>query len=303
MLPDTQRATLKRCRARAATLKIPRSGVKSAAVTAVALLAGWAITVGGWLFSQHLARQAKRREMVVSYLLDAYRRLDRAGNRPLTPDTAQDIEAALSDMMLLGTPQQARLAEEFGKMFSAERAAEAMPLLTDLRASLRHELRLEELPAGYSSIRITMDSEGVSDRALIWREARQAAWESASAELASQQIAPVPARPGHTTGPAEAVSPAAAVAGNYLQVETALRLALASAAADDFSALNLAQLANRALQLKVIDAKLADTINGISVMRLLAALDPERLTPTQATEFSGLTTAALYLLDIAARRT
>lgn len=44
------------------------------------------------------------------------------------------------------------------------------------------------------------------------------------------------------------------------------------------------QLASRALQLGLIDAKLADSINGLSVMRMLAAMDQHELTEQRALE-------------------
>jgi len=59
--------------------------------------------------------------MRITYLLDAYRRLDRATSRVLSLGAAQDFEAAISDIILLGSAQQVRLAAEFGRAF-ADRA-------------------------------------------------------------------------------------------------------------------------------------------------------------------------------------
>jgi len=272
-----------------------------------ALYVGWAVTVaialGGWLVTQAQARGAARRNMRIDYLLDAYRRLDRAANRPLTASTAQDIEAAVSDMMLIGTPSQARLADQFIRTFTADGAAEAMPLLVDLRTSLRREAHLEELPPTYSSLRVTVHGDSVSDHARIWREASQTTRESVDTELASQEIPAgyAAAFPAEMAELAETASPSAVVAGSYQRVEHALRELLAGATTDDFATLNLAQLANRALELKLIDPKLADTLNGLSVMRLLAMLDPDRTDRSRATEYAGLSAAALYLLDLASR--
>lgn len=278
-------------------------------MAAVALYVGWAITVtlgtGGWLVNQAQARHATRRNMRIDYLLDAYRRLDRAANRPLTATTAQDIEAAVSDMMLLGTPKQAKLADQFARTFTADGAAEARPLLVDLRASLRRELRLEELPPTYSSLRVTAHGDSLLDHARVWRETSQITRRSVDTELASQEMPAdyAAAFPAEMAELAVTASPSAAVAASYQRVERALRELLAGTTTEDFSALNLAQLANRALELKLIDPQLADTLNGLSVMRLLAAMDQERTDLSRATEFSGLAAAALYLLDIASRRT
>jgi len=276
-------------------------------MAAIALYVGWAITVaialGGWLVTQAQARHATRRNMRINYLLDAYRRLDRASNRPLTASTAQDIEAAVSDMMLLGTSTQAKLADQFARTFSADGAAEAMPLLMDLRDSLRREAGLEQLPPTYSSLRITVHGDSVADHARIWRETSQSTRKSVDSELASQRIpADYAAFPAEMAQLAETASPMAAIADSYQQVEHALRELLGGTTTEDLSTLNLAQLANRALQLKLIDAKLADTLNGLSAMRLLAAIDQDRIDRTRATEFTGYAAAALYLLDIASRR-
>src|ERR1700689_10167 len=110
------------------------------------LVLGWAVTVaiaiGGWLVSQRQARRATRSNMRINYLLDAYRRLAKASNRPLDATSASDIEAAISDIFLLGTPTQARLAAELGRAFADSGNADAKDLLMDLRTSLRDELQL-----------------------------------------------------------------------------------------------------------------------------------------------------------------
>ena len=94
--------------------------------------------------------------MRIEYLLDAYRRLERASNRPLTPEVAQGLEAAVGDVMLLGTPEQVQLAVDFARRFAAEHAADTQQLLLALRASLRGELLLGELPSSaFVSLRIS----------------------------------------------------------------------------------------------------------------------------------------------------
>jgi hypothetical protein len=84
--------------------------------------------------------------MRVSYLLEAYRRLERASNRSLSDASAEQLEAAISDVMLLGSPEQVALAVNLARGFSTERAADAQPLLLALRESLRAELLLGALP-------------------------------------------------------------------------------------------------------------------------------------------------------------
>jgi hypothetical protein len=81
-----------------------------------------------------------------------------------------------------------------------------------------------------------------------------------------------------------------------------LRDLLAGHTNEDIRGLTLPQLANRALQSGLIDMKLADSLNGLSAMRLLAAMDQDKLTRERAGEFVSLATAVEYLLLIALRR-
>jgi len=78
-----------------------------------------------------------------------------------------------------------------------------------------------------------------------------------------------------------------------------LRELLAGNITEDIRDLPLQQLASRALQLGLIDAQLADSINGLGVMRLLAAMDQDRLTVSRASEFASLAMAITYLIDLA----
>ena len=87
------------------------------------------------------------------------------------------------------------------------------------------------------------------------------------------------------------------VASSALQVERLLRELLDGSSAEDITRLALPQLASRAVQLGLIDAKLADSINGLSVMRILAAMDQDRLTEHQALEFATLAAAIETLLS------
>jgi hypothetical protein len=257
------------------------------------------IAVGTWAVTQTQARRAARRTMRVNYLLDAYRRLDRASNCPLVPATAQDIEAAISDIILLGSPTQARLADEFVRTFAAENVAEAIPLLQDLRASLRRELLLEELPqSSYITLRMNFDNEPVSGSARIWRETIQATRHALSTELANQGLpADFATFPNEMAQLANTASPSAAIAESTQRLEHALRQLLTGASTEDLTALNRPQLTNRVLQLKLIDPQLADSLDGLSVMRHLAATDQDRLTHDRATEYADLSAALLYLLN------
>ena len=105
------------------------------------------------------------------------------------------------------------------------------------------------------------------------------------------------------TSTARKIVPSALIASSALQVERLLRELLEGSSAEDITRLTLPQLASRALQLGLIDAKLADSINGLNVMRILAGMDQDRLTEHQALEFATLAAAIETLLSPAIRAT
>ena len=267
--------------------------------TALIALATWFVTQ-----AQAQARRATRRNMRINYLLDAYRRLDGASNRQLAEATARDLEAAISDIILLGSPHQARLAEDFARMFAAERDADTQPILQDLRQSLRKELLLERLPtASYVSLRLDLHGDRVSEQSRIWRETAQTTRQAVSTELDRQRIAsPQPGMPpADPAAPAEQSFPSATIDTSAQQVERALAALIGDPVSESVPALSLDHLTSRALQLGLIDAKLAESLNGLSVMHLLARTGPHRPTESQAAEFASLSISILYLLGVAAR--
>jgi hypothetical protein len=92
-----------------------------------------------------------------------------------------------------------------------------------------------------------------------------------------------------------------AVADSARNVEHLLRKLLARHGTEDTPPLNMQQLASRALQSGLIDARLTDSINGLGMMRLLAAMDQDRLTPERAAEFVNLSAVIAYLIELAGR--
>ena len=67
-----------------------------------------ALAVTGYVLTNRLAQRDKRREVRVEYLLSAFRRLDACGNRliDLNADYARQLETALADIALLGSPNK-----------------------------------------------------------------------------------------------------------------------------------------------------------------------------------------------------
>jgi hypothetical protein len=87
----------------------------------------------------------ERRKLRVTYLLEAYRKLENAAY-PLDPKSKwNQLESAIADIQLLGSSSQVRMASEFAKLISAKGEAGLDDLLSDLRNSLRAELQLESV--------------------------------------------------------------------------------------------------------------------------------------------------------------
>jgi hypothetical protein len=105
----------------------------------VAALGGWA----GHYLSMRRDLAAERRKLRVTYLLEAYRRLEGASNRDDAKRSWPELESAIADIQLLGSPGQVALARRFAIEMASDSAASLDGLIFDLRQSLRAELELE----------------------------------------------------------------------------------------------------------------------------------------------------------------
>jgi len=88
-------------------------------VEVAALFVGIALGVGGWIASGVLARRDARRTLRVEFLISAYRRLDAASNRSMSPEGEREIELATSDIQLFGSTSTIELANEFVREFAS----------------------------------------------------------------------------------------------------------------------------------------------------------------------------------------
>ncbi len=88
----------------------------------------------------------KRRDLRVEYLITAYRRLENAANREGTKESFSEMEKALADIQLFGTPDQVALVRSFCAEFVENRSASLDLLLDELRKDLRVELNLDAIP-------------------------------------------------------------------------------------------------------------------------------------------------------------
>ena len=118
------------------------------------------VAIVGWLAVHRLSaardRANKRRDLRVQYLIDAYRKLESAGNRTAsTVDYADLFESAVADIQLFGSPEQVKLARKFALDFASQGTAALDPLLNSLRMDLRQELQLPPLEDSITYLRIT----------------------------------------------------------------------------------------------------------------------------------------------------
>ena len=123
------------------------------------LLVTTAVGVVGWNAAHRLAgardRDAKRRAMITEHLIEAYRRLEPLSD--VLGSNGRDVEGAIADIQLLGSPEQIKLAQDFATAFAGEGTAQLDPLLLSLRSSLRSELGLSPAVGGLKYLRVGVD--------------------------------------------------------------------------------------------------------------------------------------------------
>jgi len=115
--------------------------------------AGWWI---GYWTSLRRDRAAKKRDLRIEYLIEAYRHLEGASNR-IHPSSENEkaLESAIADIQLFGSKEQVALATEFARDFATHRGASLDDLLESLRSDLRKELDLGAVSANKVHLQIT----------------------------------------------------------------------------------------------------------------------------------------------------
>lgn len=135
-------------------------GLAAALIGAIVIIVGWKVA-----HKQQLERdiEAKRLEMRIQYLIEAYRRLEFSSNRPLTPQLVPDFERAIADIQLFGSVEQVVMVQKIAKDFADKGTADLNLLLRDLRDSLRQEIDLGEVSPNLVHLRISNTNEGKSN--------------------------------------------------------------------------------------------------------------------------------------------
>jgi hypothetical protein len=95
--------------------------------------------VGHWLTNR---REKKNRlqEQRIQYLVDAYRAFAKANHHPRLYEVADDLEQAIADVQLLGSPELIRLVQKFANDMGTRQEAELDDILVTIRKNLRAEL-------------------------------------------------------------------------------------------------------------------------------------------------------------------
>lgn len=100
-------------------------------------------------------RLSKKRDLRTQYLIEAYRRLESAGNRvDQTPEVARSLESAVADIQLFGSQEQVKLSTAFALEFSKNGHASLDTLLESLRTDLRKELDLGDAGGRVTYLRV-----------------------------------------------------------------------------------------------------------------------------------------------------
>jgi hypothetical protein len=144
-------------------------GLLAAIIGAVVIIAGWAIT-----HRKDLERQqsSKRREIIVGFLIDAYRRLEYEGSRDAGrgPRGKAEIEKTFADIQLFGSASLVSLAQDTARTWANTSEANLTPLLEELRQQLRAELGLAAVPRKALQFRLQDGAYYESDRHAIGPE-------------------------------------------------------------------------------------------------------------------------------------
>jgi hypothetical protein len=127
----------------------------------VQLIVTFCVAALGWWAVHYLSARRdlsnERRKLRVSYLLEAYRKLESASNRDDPGPQWSSFESAIADIQLLGSERQVSLARQFALEMAKNNTAPLDELIFDLRQSLRSELQLEPVSESVIYLRFPRD--------------------------------------------------------------------------------------------------------------------------------------------------
>ena len=108
----------------------------------------------GYFISLLLSFKEKRRELMLTYLIEAYTAIENSAYNEID----LKLENAIGIIQLFGTTRQIDLAKQMAFDLANHKMADLDDLLLDLRNSLRRELKLEEYKGGIFHFRVSHDN-------------------------------------------------------------------------------------------------------------------------------------------------
>lgn len=260
--------------------------------------------------------------MRINYLLSAYRRLEHASNRQMTAAHMAALEEAISDIQLLGSPEQVKLADAFAHEFAANQEAKTDPLLNDLRASLRRELQLEPVPGNRVRLRLSggdasQDGPHVSDSARARYEEEAVATETsvnaavAPLNLNVHNLSSSKTRPFVTDDLQQFADdmkelalrrpPLDVLAACEERLRQELQDLLSRSDVDSDGVERTTDLASTAYDNQLINETTREGVRGIAIMHWLAELDSDRLDERDVQQYVALVQGLLLALRLPPR--
>lgn len=124
------------------------------------------VAISGWIVGHKLNAerdlQNKRVELRIKYLMEAYRKLEASVESEVSRENLDILESAISDIQLLGTPEQVDKVLAWSGQFADGETQENVnlqDLLEDLRGSLRNDLGLQKIDRKIRHVKFTLASE------------------------------------------------------------------------------------------------------------------------------------------------
>lgn len=124
-------------------------------VTVLIVIVGWGVV--GCINSRRDAAN-KRRDLVVSHLIDNYKILTQEiGQRETSIESITKLENLLSEVQLFGSKREVELARKLSKETADNGVSKIDPLIEEMRNSLRKQLKLEAVEGTTIWLRFTND--------------------------------------------------------------------------------------------------------------------------------------------------
>jgi hypothetical protein len=114
--------------------------------------------LGHWLAYRREKTQ-RLKEQRIRYLIEVYRAFSKANHHPRLYEVADELEQAVADIQLFGSPDLIRLAQAFAEELGARQEASQDELLAMIRNDLRKELGERSVSGKMIWLRIEHDKK------------------------------------------------------------------------------------------------------------------------------------------------